>query len=101
MQLLKIDLKCDQIVALGIKKGEYELQKFMYDYFVRCWWNDAHGLEFANLVNVDWWHPQFASHHTEEEIREWFSESGLNIHQFLKPKGWETSGYFVCGKKPI
>ncbi len=87
------------IPLLGIKKGEYELQKFMYDYFIRCWWNEKMGLEFANLVNVDWWHPTFASHHTQEEIEGWFLENGITINKFLKPKGWETSGYFVSGVK--
>lgn len=89
------------IPLLDIKKGEYNLQKFMYDYFIRCWWNDKLGLGFSNLSNFDWWHPKFASHHTPEEIQNWFSENKLTINKFLKPKGWETSGYFISGQKPI
>jgi len=89
------------IPLLGLEKGEYKLQKLIYDYFIRCWWNDQLGLGFATLSNFDWWHPKFASHHTREEILEWFSENGIKLHQFLKPKGWETSGYFVSGQKPL
>ncbi len=89
------------IPLLGIKKGEYKLQKFMYDHLIRCWWNDKLDLEFANLQNVDWFHPTFASHHTREEILQWFSESGLTINKFLQPKGWETSGFFVSGRRPL
>ncbi len=89
------------IPLLGIEKGKYKLQKFMYDYFIHCWWNEKRGLGFANLNNVDWWHPTFASHQTREEILEWFAENGIELNKFLKPKGWETSGYFISGRKPL
>jgi hypothetical protein len=32
-----------------------------------------------DLVNFDWYHPPYASRHTEEEVRGWCAELGLAI----------------------
>ena len=89
----------EDIDLLGIKGGKYHLQRFIYDHFIKCWHNPAQDKEYANLVNQDWYHPRYASHHTREEVMSWFEESGFSDLKCIQPLGWEHSGYFVSGRK--
>lgn len=89
----------EDIDVLGIKAGRYNLQRFMYDHFIKCWYNPRQDEEYADLVNQDWYHPRYASHHTREEIIGWFSEAGFDDIKCIQPSGWEYSGYFISGRK--
>lgn len=89
----------DDISLLGIKKGKYNLQKFVYDNFVKCFYNKNTDDKFSDLINVDWYHPKYADHHTKKEILDWFKANNLFKIKIMQPKGWEYSGYFVSGKK--
>lgn len=87
------------IPLLGIKKGSYELQKFIYDHFLKCYYNPGMSFSHSKLNNFDWYHPRYASHHTRGEIQSWFDENGIENVKFIQPEGWEHSGYFVSGRK--
>lgn len=87
----------EDIPLLNIKAGSYDLQKFIYDHFIKCWYNPEASIEFANLCNLDWYHPSYASHHEKKEIFEWFEEAGFSKLKCIQPKGWEHSGYFISG----
>lgn len=67
------------VPVLGIEPGEYDVQRLLYHFFMKCYWNPD--LPFAEnaVVNYDWYHPQDASRHTVEEVRGWFDEAGLAI----------------------
>ncbi len=79
------------IPVLDIKKGEYDLQLFLYQHFFKCFWNEKFGFEISNLTNFDWYYPKFSWRHTESEIRDWCDEFSLDI-KFIKEK---MSG-FAC-----
>lgn len=87
------------IELLNIKKGKYALQRFIYDYFLKCWFNPRRDTLIADLINQDWYHPYYASHHTKEEVFGWLRESGMRYLKCLQPPGWEHSGYFISGRK--
>jgi SAM-dependent methyltransferase len=87
------------IPILGIKKGEFFLQKFIYDHFLKCFFNEKLSYEFSVLTNTDWYHPKYASHHTKDEIMDLFSKNNIEKIKILQPKGWEHSGFFVSGRK--
>ncbi len=89
----------NDIELLGIKAGKYDLQRFIYDHFIKCWYNPDQDEVYANLVNQDWYHPRYASHHTKEEVLEWFEEAGFVNLKCIQPSGWEHSGYFISGMK--
>jgi hypothetical protein len=91
----------DNISLLNIKKGTYNLQKFIYDHFLKCYYNDGDGYESSVLTNIDWYHPKHASHHTREEVTQWFNDNGITNIRFIQPAGWEYSGYFISGRKSI
>ena len=97
---MKKQIKIDQDVELlGIKKGEYDIHELIYNYFFKCWYNPKQDEKYADLVNQDWYHPSFASHHTRGEVSSWFREAGVGNINFIQPKGWEHSGFFVSGRK--
>lgn len=79
------------IELLGIKKGTYDLQRFFYDYFFKCFWKDSWGYDYSNLVNVDWYHPKYCWRHSEEEIRSWCTEFNLDI-KYIK----ELESGYAC-----
>lgn len=89
----------DNIHLLGIKKGKYSVHNFIYDYFLKCWYNPKQDTEYADLVNQDWYHPHYASHHTKEEVIDWFINADIKDLKCIQPKGWEYSGYFISGRK--
>ncbi|OIN99463.1 hypothetical protein AUJ67_07170 [Candidatus Desantisbacteria bacterium CG1_02_49_89] len=89
----------EDIPLLGIKKGRYGLQKFIYDHFLKCFYSAAAGYDFSVLTNVDWYHPKYATHHSKEEVISWFEGNGIKNIRCIQPKGWEYSGYFVSGRK--
>lgn len=67
------------VELLGIEAGEYDVQRLIYHFFAKCYWNPEVSYEENALVNYDWYHPQIASRHTLPEVERWFDESGLSI----------------------
>ena len=78
---LKIDVP--QVDVLEIQAGEYDLQRFIYHFFAKCFWNPELSYRDNVAINYDWYHPQLCTRHTLDEVREWFSSGGLRIiHEF-------------------
>ena len=80
-----------EIDALGIKKGKYDLQRFIYDFIFKCFWNDSWGYDYSNLVNVDWYHPKYCWRNTKEDIESWCNEFNLEKN-YIK----ETQSGYAC-----
>lgn len=80
---------------LGIEAGEYDLQRFIYHFFMKCFWNSAFSLEDNTAINYDWYHPQNCTRHEPEEIRSWFFENSLDVtHECV-----DHYGITMCGVK--
>lgn len=76
------------IGILGIEAGEYDVQRLIYFYFLKCFWNPDLGFDASAAINYDWYHPQLCSRHTVPEIEEWFAAAGLTvIHRHVDPYG--------------
>jgi SAM-dependent methyltransferase/uncharacterized protein YbaR (Trm112 family) len=67
------------VPLLGIEPGEHDVQRLIYWTFFKCFWSDDLGEELSSMVNFDWYHPPYASRHTEPELREWAAEAGLQV----------------------
>ena len=78
---IKIKVPKD-IPFLDISVGEYDLQRFVYWNFFKCWWDDDGDKDYSNAVNFDWYHPPYAFRYSEEEFRSWFDEEDLKIENF-------------------
>ncbi len=72
---LKATIELDEdIEVLGIKKGTYDVQRFIHWNVMKCFWNDDFDFFTNNVVNVDWYHPLYCFRYTPEEFRAWFAE---------------------------
>jgi SAM-dependent methyltransferase len=74
-----INIDLPNVEVLGIKEGTYSLQRFVYHFFAKNFWNDEFNFEENNVINYDWYHPQDCTRHTIEEVRKWFLDNNLSI----------------------
>lgn len=74
-----IRVQVPSVDILQIKEGSYDLQRLIYHFFFKCFWNSELTLDENIAVNSDWYHPQVASKHTLEEVQGWFKDFGLSI----------------------
>ncbi|SCA56226.1 hypothetical protein MTBPR1_20074 [Candidatus Terasakiella magnetica] len=90
---LDLEIEVPAIPELGIESGKQNLQRFIYNHFFKCFWNNDLSVEDNAVVNYDWYHPQLASRHTLEEIEGWFRTEELEITRaYEDPYGITVSG---------
>ena len=90
----KITIKED-IPLLQIKAGTYDVQRFLYWNFLKCWWSPDVPFDQSVATNYDWYYPKFAYRHSEKEVKKWFKDVKLKITHFNEIE----SGFSVSGKK--
>lgn len=84
------------VPLLGIEPGEHDVQRLVYWTFLKCFWNEGFSERLNALVNFDWYHPPYASRHTEEEVRGWCVDVGLEIEHL----DLSESGISVLARRP-
>ena len=84
------------ITPLQIKAGTYDVQRFIYWNFLKCWWSKDVPFEQSVATNFDWYFPEYAYRHNSKEVKKWFKDSKLRIVHFNE----NESGISVNGKKP-
>jgi len=72
-----IDIEED-IPLLGLRKGQMNLQRFFHWNLFKCFWNDEFDFFTNNIINFDWYHPEYCFRFAPDEFRAWF-ESGWEI----------------------
>lgn len=93
---LHAEVEVEDIPALGIRAGRYDVQRLIYWNFAKLFWNESYPFD-ANLhVNFDWYRPRYANRQTESEVRAWCAEAGLRINRFHG----EESGFTVIAARP-
>lgn len=77
--LSKLNIRIDvpDIPALGIHGGNYDLQRFLYWNFFKCFWNEDLGEETSVSVNFDWYSPSNARRFSESEVLELVKQNSL------------------------
>lgn len=90
---IRQELTLEGLEPIGIPQGTFAVQKFIYDYFVKCFWNDHLGEDGSKAVNFDWYAPSLASKHTPLEVSGWVLAAGLElIHQHHDEYGVTVHG---------
>ena len=69
----------EDLPFLGIKAGKYPIQPFIYDHFLKCWFNGEFGEQWSDIVNFDWYHPPFAYRYTLQEAIAMNERCGLSV----------------------
>ena len=72
----------EDIPALEIKAGTYDLQRFFYWNIFKCFWDEDRDYRRSLAVNFDWYHPKYAYRFAPEEVRAWFKKNRLKILSF-------------------
>ncbi len=83
------------IKLLNIKAGTYDVQRFIYWHFLKCFWAEDGDFERSVGVNFDWYYPKFAYRHTPDEVRKWYNDTKIKITTFKEIE----SGISVTGIK--
>lgn len=90
---LDVDVTVPDVRVLGIPAGTYDIQRFIYNFFAKCFWNPELDPEANAAINYDWYHPQLATRHTLDEVEGWFDDAGLQIvHREVDPYGITVRG---------
>ena len=76
---LNIKFNAPDIPLLGIKGGEYDVQRFIYWNFLKCFWRPDWSVELCNATNFDWYSPSNAKRYSEEEFHSMGKDNGLEI----------------------
>jgi len=79
---LEIKINVPDIPQLDIKGGEYDLQRFIYWNFLKCFWNEELGEETSIATNFDWYSPSNAKRYSEEEFKRIIYNNNLHIKFF-------------------
>ena len=79
---LKVSFQCPEIPALGIKAGEYDIQRFIYWNFLKCYFNEEIGQASSEMINFDWYSPSNAKRFSEEEINNLLLVNKMGIVHF-------------------
>ena len=77
-----VDIEED-IPAVGITKGKVDLQRFFHWNVMKCFWNDEFDFFTNNIVNFDWYHPEYCFRFEPGEFGAWFAD------------GWEIEAWDV------
>jgi SAM-dependent methyltransferase len=79
---LNVTINSPDIPLLGIKGGEYDIQRFIYWNFLKCFWNEDWGFELSNITNYDWYAPSNAKRYSKDEFLEMCHANHLEISSF-------------------
>lgn len=66
---LNVTFEAPDIPELGIKGGTYDIQRFIYWNFLKCFWNEGLGEETSTSTNFDWYSPSNARRFSAEEVK--------------------------------
>lgn len=90
---MKAKVTVPEVKLLGIDAGEYDVQRLLYHFFLKCFWNPDLSFDDNAAINYDWYHPQLSTRHTPEEVTSWFEGAGLTvIHTVVDPYGITMRG---------
>lgn len=90
---IEATIKTPAIPTLGIPEGEHHIQRFLYHFFMKAFWNPELSYHDNVVVNFDWYHPSTCSRHTLEEVHGWYVEAGLKvIHSYEDEYGITLRG---------
>jgi ubiquinone/menaquinone biosynthesis C-methylase UbiE len=79
---LNIEIDVPDIPQMSIKGGKYDLQRFIYWNFLKCFWSEELGEETSVATNFDWYSPSNAKRYSEEEYKNMINNNGLTIQYF-------------------
>lgn len=96
---LGVSIESPEIPALGIRAGRYDIQRFIYWNFLKCFWSESLGPETSVVVNFDWYSPSNARRFSEEEVRNLLDANGLQVIHFHKEEACYSGRFRAAGRR--
>lgn len=87
---LNVKFVCPDIPALGIKGGEYDIQRFIYWNFIKCFYHPKWTKQENDACNFDWYSPSNAERYSPEEFKQWAYDLNLKIDFFRSEEAAHT-----------
>lgn len=91
---LKVSFESPDIPLLGIKGGTYDIQRFIYWNFLKCFWKEDWGFELSKSTNFDWYAPSNAKRFSKQEFLDMVNENNLSV-SYLHEEEACYSGRFL------
>lgn len=96
LSALNVSFESPDIPMLGIKGGTYDIQRFIYWNFLKCFWKEDWGFDLSKSTNYDWYAPSNAKRFSKEEFLQMATDNNFAtgfLHQeeacysarFIKP----------------
>jgi arsenite methyltransferase len=85
----------EDIELLQIPKGKYDLQRFMYWFFMKMFYDKSLTLDEMNHINFDWYRPANCHRFQPKEVNEWLKKLKLGKVRFVV----EEAGITVVARK--
>ena len=82
LSALNVEFDSPDIPLLGIKGGKYDIQRFVYWNFLKCFWRDDWGFDLCKSTNYDWYAPSNAKRFSKQEFLNMISDNQLEISFF-------------------
>lgn len=79
---LNVKFISPDIPVLGIKGGEYDIQRFIYWNFLKCFYKPEWSKQLNDSTNYDWYAPSNAKRFSKEEFEKMISDNKLAISYF-------------------
>lgn len=79
---LNVEIDCPEIPLLQIKAGKYDIQRFIYWNFLKCFWDKERGFDLSKSVNFDWYAPSNARRYSKSEFERMIDAEKLKIDYF-------------------
>lgn len=91
---LNVSFESPEIPLLGIKGGTYDIQRFIYWNFLKCFWREEWGFDLSKSTNYDWYAPSNAKRYSKEEFLEMVSVNNLDISFFHQEEACFSGRFF-------
>jgi SAM-dependent methyltransferase len=88
---LNVKFTSPDIPALGIKGGEYDIQRFIYWNFLKCFYHPKWTKVENDSCNFDWYSPSNAQRYSPDEYKQWAYDLNLKIDFFRSEEAAHTS----------
>ena len=64
---------------LGMKAGKVDLQRWFYYDIAKAYYSPDMTFGEMHHINFDWYAPKNCHRQTEEQVRQWCDEAGLDV----------------------
>jgi ubiquinone/menaquinone biosynthesis C-methylase UbiE len=79
---LNVTFESPDLPLLGIKGGTYDIQRFIYWNFLKCFWKEEWGFDLSMSTNYDWYSPSNAKRFSKSEFLDLVNTNQLKVVSF-------------------